>query len=122
MLPCQQCKVYGHNPATLQSFLLPDSQFSAIHCDSVGPLSESFRDAYLLTIIDRFTLHLECIPLHEITAKARGDPFILNKVAVFGCPLVITCDMSSSSVNQPPMGRAMEISWLQITPHNSLPS
>ena len=68
-VPCQQSKIHRHNSAPLQSFLQPDSRFSAIHCDLVGPLPESCGHAYLLTIIDRFTRHLECIPLREILPK-----------------------------------------------------
>ena len=90
---CQQSKIHRHNSAPLQSFLQPDSRFSAIHCDLVGPLPESCGHAYLLTIIDRFTRHLECIPLREITAKACADAFVLNWVARFGCPQIMTCDM-----------------------------
>ena len=91
-VPSQQSKIHRHNSAPLQSFLQPDSRFSAIHCDLVGPLPESCGHAYLLTIIDRFTTHLECIPLCEITAKACADAFVLNWVARFGCPQVMTCD------------------------------
>jgi len=89
---CQQSKVHRHNSAPLETFLQPDSRFSAIHCDLVGPLPESSGHAYLLTIIDRFTRHLECIPLREITAKACADAFVLNWVARFGCPQTMTCD------------------------------
>ena len=91
-VPCQQSKIHRHNSAPLQSFLQPYSRFSAIHCDLVGPLPESRGHAYLLTIIDRFTRHLECIPLREITAKTCADAFVLNWVARFGCPLIMTCD------------------------------
>ena len=89
---CQQSKIHLHSSASLQSFLQPDSRFSAIHCDLVGPLPESCGYAYLLTIIDRFTRHFECIPLREITAKACADAFVLNWVTRFGCPQIMTCD------------------------------
>ena len=78
---CQQSKIHRHNSASLQSFLQPDLRFSAKHCNLVGPLYESCGDTYLLTIIDRFTKHLECIPLREITVKACADSFVLNWVA-----------------------------------------
>ena len=91
-VPCQQSKIHRHNSSPLQSFLQPDSRFSAIQCDLVGPLPESCSCAYLLTIIDRFTSHLECIPLSKITAKACANALVLYWVARFGCPLVMTCD------------------------------
>ena len=94
-VPCQQSKIHRYNFAPLQSFLQPDSRFSAIHCDLVGPLPESCVHAYLLTIIDRFTRHFECIPLREITAKACADAFVFNWVARFGCPQLMTCDISN---------------------------
>ena len=89
---CQQSKIHRHNSAPLQSFLQPDSRFSAIHCDLVGLFPKSCGHAYLLTIIDRFTRHFECIPLREITAKACVDSFVLNRLARFGCPQIMTCD------------------------------
>ena len=95
-ISCQQAKIHRHNTPPLQSFLQPDSRFSPIHCDLVGSLPESSGRAYLLTVIDRFTRHLECIPLgyplREITAKACADAFLLNWVARFGCPQLMTCD------------------------------
>ena len=91
-VPCQQPKIHCHNSAPLQSFRQPDSRFSAIHCDLVGPLPESCGNAYLVTIIDRFTRHLECIPLRKITVKACVEAVVLNWVARFGCLQVMTCD------------------------------
>ena len=91
-ISCQQAKIHRHNTPPLQSFLQPDSRFSSIHCDLVGPLPESSGHAYLLTVIDRFTRHLECIPLREITAKACADAFLLNWVARFGSPQLMICD------------------------------
>ena len=91
-VPCQQSKIHRHYSAPLQSFLQPDSQFSAIHCYLVGPLPESCGYAYLLIVIDRFTKHLECMPPREITAKACADAFVFNWAAQFGCPQVMACD------------------------------
>ena len=85
-------KIHRHNSSPLQSFLQPDSRFSAIHCDLVGPLPENCGHPYLLTFIDRFTRHLKCIPLREITAKACAEAFVLNWVARFGCPQIMTSD------------------------------
>ena len=88
----QPAKIHRHNGPPLQSFLQPDYWFSSILYDLVEPLPESSGHAYLLTVIDRFSRHLECIPLHEITAKACADAFTLNWVARFGCPQLMTGD------------------------------
>ena len=56
----QQAKIHRHNTSPLQSFLQPDSRFSSIPCDFVGPLPESSGHAYLLPVFDRFSRHLDC--------------------------------------------------------------
>ena len=92
--------IHRHNSAPLQSFLQPGSRFSAIHCDLAGSLPESCGYTYLLTIIDRFTRHLKCIPLREIIAKVCADTFVLNCSARFGCPKVMTCDRGAQFISQ----------------------
>ena len=89
---CQPAKIHRHNGPPLQSFLQPDYWFSSIDSDLVGPLSESSGRAYLLAVIDRFTRHLQCKPLREITAKACADAFLMSWVARFVCPQLMTCD------------------------------
>ena len=91
-IACQQSKIQRHNKAPVETFLAPQERFSHIHVDIVGELPESSGYAYLLTIIDRFTKHFECVPVREITAKAIASAFTLNWVGRFGCPQIITCD------------------------------
>ena len=92
-IACQRAKVVRHNITPLHNFQAPDERFASIHCDLVGPLPLSPQGyQYLFTVIDRFSRHLEVIPLCDITAKTCADAFLLHWVARFGCPMEITCD------------------------------
>jgi len=91
-IACQQTKINKHNIAPLQRFEVPDRRFQAIHLDLVGPLPPSEGYSYLMTMICRFTRHVECIPLKEITAKSCADCFLLHWVARFGVPETVTVD------------------------------
>ena len=93
-ISCQPAKIYRHNGPPLQSFLQRDYWFSSIHCDLVEPLPESSGHAYLLTVINRFSRLLECIPLREISAA-----FMLNWVARFGCPQLMTGDRGTRFIS-----------------------
>lgn len=89
---CQQSKIQRHNRAPPHRFELPSERFQHVHIDLVGKLPESGGYSYLLTIICRYTRHMECVPLSEITAKACADAFLLHWVSRFGAPQVITTD------------------------------
>ena len=89
---CQQSKIQRHNVAPLQSFELPKERFSHVHCDIVGKLVNSDGYSYLLTVIDRFTRHVEAIPLVEVTAKSTAQAFLLHWVSRFGAPVTLTTD------------------------------
>ena len=117
-ISCQQVKIHRHNTPPLQSFLQPDSRFSSIHYDLVGPLSESSGHAYLLAVIDRFSRHLECIPLREITAKACADAFLLNWVPRCCCLQLMTCDRGTQFTSHLWVVR---LPRMKTSPHDSLP-
>ena len=91
-IACQKAKVLRHNMAPLQRFSIPDQRFQHIHLDLVGPLPVSQGFSYLLTVIDRYTRHTECIPLKDTTAETCANAFVLNWVARFGCPETLTTD------------------------------
>ena len=88
----QQTKIHRHNRAPLQDFKLPDKRFQAVHLDLVGPLPPSEGHSYLMTMICRFSRHVECIPLKDITAQSCADCFLLHWVSRFGVPETITVD------------------------------
>jgi len=66
-ITCQQSKIHRYNKTPVQRFMDPDESFSSAHLDLIGPMPESNGYAYCLTAIYRFTRHLECIPLKDIT-------------------------------------------------------
>ena len=88
--------MHRHNVTPLQQFKLPDQRFYSVYCDPVGklpPTIDGFQ--YLFSIIDRYTRHLEVVPLKDTLAKTVADAFIFHRVARFGCPTEITCDRGS---------------------------
>ena len=63
---CQKAKAQHHNVTLLQQFKLPNQQFYSVHCDLVGKLPTTIDGfQYLLTIIDRYTRHLEVSPVER---------------------------------------------------------
>ena len=89
---CQASKIQKHNRAPLQKFDLPSERFQHVHVDLVGKLPMSGGFSYLLTVVDRYTRHMECVPLADITAKSCANAFMLHWVARFGAPVTITSD------------------------------
>ena len=97
-IQCQQAKVISHNRAPLHSFKASNKRFLHIHVDIVGPLQVShgcchakhlfvlflflFCYSYLLSIICRFTRHVELVPFHGVIAKI-ANVFLLHWVGRF---------------------------------------
>jgi cleavage and polyadenylation specificity factor subunit 1 len=98
-LKCQQAKVHQNVRAPLQEFSLPDSRFSHIHIDLVGPLPPSQGNTHLLTVIDRFTRWPEAIPLQKTDTESCARAFITNWVARYGVPEHITSDRGPQFVS-----------------------
>ena len=93
---CQKVKVQRHNVTPLQQFKLPYQRCYSVYCDLVGKLSTTIDGfQYLLTIIDRYTRHLEIVPLKDTSAKTVADAINFHWFARFGCPAEITCDRGS---------------------------
>ena len=92
---CQTSKIQRHVSAPLQHFQPPNRRFMHVHVDIVGPLPSIEGYSYLFTIIDRFTRWPEVIPIPNILAKTCASAFLLNWVARFGAPTIITSDRGS---------------------------
>lgn len=60
---CQKAKVTQHIKSPIATFALPDACFGYIHFDFIGPFPPSDGNLYFLTIIDKFTIWLEVIPI-----------------------------------------------------------
>ena len=97
---CQQSKMQRHVEAPLQAFEAPDSRFSSIHVDIVGPLPSSNGYNYLFTCIDRYTRWPEAIPMTDATAKSCVAAFLSGWIARFGVPVTITTDQGAQFESQ----------------------
>ena len=91
-VPCQRSKVHRHTAQTPAHFLPPDSRFSHVHIDLVGPLPESNGCRFLLTAVDRFTRWCDAIPLQQSDALSVTKALLRHWISRFGVPTTITTD------------------------------
>ena len=89
--PCQVAKQSKTVNPGVGSFQVPDSRFSVIHLDIVGPLPKS-HDGYksLLTCLDRTSRWFEAYPIKQDSAMEVAEAF-MQWVARFG-----VCDRAVS--------------------------
>ena len=78
--------------ATPGKFDVPEKHFVWSHIDLAGPLPQSCRYTWIITLIDRTTRYLEAIPLCDVTAQTVADAYLLHWVAKFGVPGHLTSD------------------------------
>ena len=82
-IACQKSKVHRHTKAPRSEYELPKARFSHVNIDIVGPLPPSQGNAYLLTIVDRFTRWPEAIPLAAMDTEQVARAFIENWILEF---------------------------------------
>ena len=83
---CQRTKITKYNKPSMNPISSPSNKFEEINIDIVGPLPKSGKFSYLLTVIDRFSLYPEAIPLERATTTAVIDALMLNIFARYGVP------------------------------------
>ena len=91
-VPCQCSKVHRHTAKMPAHFLPPDSRFSHVHIDLVGPLPESNGCRFLLTAVDRFTRWCDAFPLQQSDALSVAKALLRHWISRFGVPTTITTD------------------------------
>lgn len=89
---CQSSKIQTHIHTPVQTIPKPDTPFSHIHMDIVGPLPPSRGYSYLLTIMDHTTQWLYAIRISGITAEDCARALCLHWISQFGIPLHLTSD------------------------------
>ncbi|XP_065352591.1 uncharacterized protein LOC135947642 [Cloeon dipterum] len=86
---CQRSKITRHVSAPHSSFNLPTQRFAVLHVDLVIlPQSKGYR--YMLTIVDRFSRWMECIPPGEHDSGNRGADHLQRVDSPFGIHLTRT--------------------------------
>jgi hypothetical protein len=70
-----------------------------INVDAIGPLpADQDGNAYVLTIIDKFTRHTELYAIKAVTGLATA-PCLLDHIGRYGAPISIQSDNGSQFVN-----------------------
>ena len=89
---CTASKVTRHVHSPLVHRPVPDTRFSSLHLDLVGPLPQSEGCSYLMTIIDWSTRWVEAVPLANMTASTCADALVRHWVSRFGIPVDVSMD------------------------------
>ena len=99
-LPCQRSKVFRHTTQPSAAFIPPDSRFSHIHIDLVGPLSESHGCKYLLTAVDRFTRWCEALRSNSQKHQTLLMPYYITGLVILEFhPLLLRIVVVNSSLH-----------------------
>ena len=90
--PCQTVKPARKIQPKSRIFKVPDTRFSHLHTDVVGPLPASEGMRFILTIMCRKSKWVESIPLPQATSANVCNGFIRGWLQRYGCPQEIICD------------------------------
>ena len=91
-LQCQRHKIYRHTVSSPGHFPVPDTRFSHVHIDLVGPLPPSNGKTYIFTCVDRFTRWPMAIPISDISSESIAQVFLDHWISQYGVPHTVTTD------------------------------
>jgi hypothetical protein len=82
-----------HVNLAVEQILVPGEKFQPAHLDLVGPLPVSATgQGYIITIINRTFRRSEAVPFASNMAEKCGDTYVVQRVAHYGVPQVVTMD------------------------------
>ncbi|GFV91545.1 retrovirus-related Pol polyprotein from transposon 412 [Trichonephila clavipes] len=99
-IPCQKCKVHRHTKSKFGEYEVPDTRFSVIHIDLIGPLPPSQGMTFSMTCINRFSCWMEAVPLPDCKAQTASKAFYEHWVCRFGVPGKIITDQGRQFESQ----------------------
>ena len=89
---CQSAKPARTINPKPRPFPVPETRFTHLHTDVVGPLPESEGMKYILTILCRKSKWLKAVPIPQATSLNCCNAFIRGWLSRYGCPEEIICD------------------------------
>ncbi|CAH2094651.1 unnamed protein product [Euphydryas editha] len=75
----------------IKSWTKPDTPFSVVHVDALGPLTESNGFKYILVVVDPFSKYCILYALYRQDTEELKRVFT-NAISLFGAPSTIVCD------------------------------
>ena len=96
---CQAVKPYKEIRPPMSKIRVPDTRFSELQIDVVGPMPPSEGMKYLLTIVDRTTRWIEAVPMTEANSSNCCKAFIRGWVQHFGLPSKTQSDNGNTFVS-----------------------
>ncbi|GFU73933.1 hypothetical protein TNCV_555581 [Trichonephila clavipes] len=100
MYSLSKCKVHRHTKSKFGEYEVPDTRFSVIHIDLIGPLPPSQGMTFCMTCIDRFSCWMEAVPLPDCKAETASKAFYEHWVCRFGVPGKIVTDQGRQFESQ----------------------
>ena len=96
---CQVNKITRHNRQSLSNFPSEPGRLNILHIDLVGPLPNTHRYAYIITMRDRNTGFLVTAPLQSKTSESVIGAIEVNFISKFGIPEVIITDQGREFIS-----------------------
>ncbi|XP_068233430.1 uncharacterized protein [Palaemon carinicauda] len=89
---CQTSIISRHTVSGISYFKQPMRHFGHVHINVIGPLPNSGRDCFLLTVIDRFARCIEATPCQDSSTPSCVNTLLLSWISRFGVSDNVTTD------------------------------